>query len=184
MPSGISAIRVDLALQPLRDTGEQGVVATLGVLPFESSSIDIVVCCQVLEHVVSPLAALSEIVRVLRPGGTMLLTVPNRYALMRRRYHGLERQIDESGHIHEFREGWLRFALGQRGFVVESSEGACYDVYNILARLERWDLPDWLWSFLDRLPEDAVCRLLELDATLNRRSLRGLSLEIVARKQA
>lgn len=44
--------------------------------PFEAKSFDSVLCNQVLEHVFNPDEFLAEIERVLRPGGTLLLTVP------------------------------------------------------------------------------------------------------------
>lgn len=44
--------------------------------PFLDASFDCVLCNQVLEHVFTPVAFLSEIRRVLRPGGKLLLTVP------------------------------------------------------------------------------------------------------------
>lgn len=46
-------------------------------LPFASESFDFVTCLEVLEHLVLPEQALSEISRVLRPGGKVALTVPN-----------------------------------------------------------------------------------------------------------
>jgi SAM-dependent methyltransferase len=45
-------------------------------LAFQSGSFDSVLCTQVLEHVPEPVRVLGEIARVLRPGGTVLLTVP------------------------------------------------------------------------------------------------------------
>ena len=44
--------------------------------PFESESFDSIICNQVLEHVFEPKEFLSEIYRVLKPGGKLLLTVP------------------------------------------------------------------------------------------------------------
>jgi len=43
-------------------------------LPFEDESFDLVLCTQVLEHVNDPTAVLSEIRRVLRPGGGALIS--------------------------------------------------------------------------------------------------------------
>lgn len=40
-------------------------------------SVDVVVSCETIEHVPEPQVALSELFRVLRPGGTLYLTVPN-----------------------------------------------------------------------------------------------------------
>lgn len=44
--------------------------------PVESSSYDTVLCSEVLEHVRAPDLALTEIARVLRPDGKLILTVP------------------------------------------------------------------------------------------------------------
>lgn len=48
-----------------------------GHLPFESDSFEYVTCLDVLEHVVLPDHLLSEIRRVLVPGGHALFSVPN-----------------------------------------------------------------------------------------------------------
>jgi len=45
-------------------------------LPFHSNSFDLVLAADVIEHLDSDLAALREFVRVLRPGGHLVLTVP------------------------------------------------------------------------------------------------------------
>jgi len=47
-------------------------------LPFESASIDLVFSHEVLEHVQDDQAAISEMVRVLKPGGRVVLFCPNR----------------------------------------------------------------------------------------------------------
>lgn len=53
-------------------------VATLEALPFDDARFDTAVCLDVLEHVDDDLAALNELHRVLRPGGTLILTTPHR----------------------------------------------------------------------------------------------------------
>jgi len=45
-------------------------------LPFEEAAFDVILCSHVLEHVEDDRAALLEIARVLRPGGTALILVP------------------------------------------------------------------------------------------------------------
>lgn len=49
-------------------------------LPFADGSFDRVLCTEVLEHVPDDGAAIREIVRVLRPGGTAAVSVPDRLA--------------------------------------------------------------------------------------------------------
>ena len=52
------------------------VVADASALPLESSSVGLVLCTQVLEHIADPAALLGECLRVLEPGGRLALTVP------------------------------------------------------------------------------------------------------------
>ena len=47
-------------------------------LPFADATFDRVICSEVLEHIPEDLGAMSELSRVLRPGGTMAVTVPRR----------------------------------------------------------------------------------------------------------
>jgi SAM-dependent methyltransferase len=51
-------------------------------LPFESESFDLVWCSEVIEHLHKPDFAMSELRRVTRPGGHLVLTTPNSYALL------------------------------------------------------------------------------------------------------
>ena len=45
-------------------------------LPFKSSSYNSIICSEVLEHVESPQEAMKEMVRVLKPGGVLAISVP------------------------------------------------------------------------------------------------------------
>jgi SAM-dependent methyltransferase len=45
-------------------------------LPFADGEFDRVVCSEVLEHIWDDVTAIKELIRVLRPGGTMAITVP------------------------------------------------------------------------------------------------------------
>lgn len=75
------------------------IVGNILELPFKDKSFDIVVCSEVIEHTLDPLQALDELQRVLRSGGILALTTPNRLwkfaiyianALKVRPYEGLE----------------------------------------------------------------------------------------------
>lgn len=52
------------------------VVASVYDLPFESESFDVVLCLSVLEHVEHPRDGIKEMRRVLKKGGTILVSVP------------------------------------------------------------------------------------------------------------
>lgn len=52
------------------------IVADVAHQPITAGSFDAVLCAEVLEHVPAPVDVLRELVRVLRPGGTLILTAP------------------------------------------------------------------------------------------------------------
>jgi 2-polyprenyl-3-methyl-5-hydroxy-6-metoxy-1,4-benzoquinol methylase len=52
--------------------------ANLERLPLGEAEFDLVVSIQVLEHLLDPAAGIRELARVLRPGGTLLLSTDNR----------------------------------------------------------------------------------------------------------
>jgi SAM-dependent methyltransferase len=72
-------------------------------LPFASESVDTVVSLNVLEHVASPDTVLSEMARVLRPGGVAIVNLPFLYPIhgtvdyFRFTSHGLQFMLDENG---------------------------------------------------------------------------------------
>lgn len=48
-----------------------------GQLPFEDRSFDYITCVEGLEHIENPQQAMREFARMLRPGGHLILSVPN-----------------------------------------------------------------------------------------------------------
>ena len=52
--------------------------ANLEELPFEDEAFDVILCTQVIEHLLDPIQALQELHRVLQPGGVLLITTDHR----------------------------------------------------------------------------------------------------------
>jgi SAM-dependent methyltransferase len=88
-------------------------------LPFSDARFDRVICSEVMEHVHDYGAAIRELVRVLRPGGTIGITIPT--ATTEWAYLYLSRLYFESpgGHIRVFRPRDLARAMGRAGLRVE-----------------------------------------------------------------
>ncbi len=84
-------------------------------LPFADGVFDVVICSEVLEHVPDSIQAIREIVRSLRPGGDLVVSVP-RYLpericwLLSRPYHE-----EPGGHIRIFKKRELLRLLEEAG---------------------------------------------------------------------
>lgn len=78
-------------------------VATAEQLPFDDNLFDLVTCQTVLIHVKEPKLVIAEMLRVLKPGGTILLVEPNNQATaMVRGSHKLEQTIESRLNIIKF----------------------------------------------------------------------------------
>jgi SAM-dependent methyltransferase len=90
----------------------------LAVLPVADGSIDTVVCLQVIEHVWDHPQFVSECARVLRPGGLLMLSTPNRLTFS----PGLDKPLNPF-HTHEFTAAELRRLVAGSGLSVLAVHG-------------------------------------------------------------
>ncbi len=164
-PVASSLVTVDKAEPPSGLTVRYGNVefVSMKVPPLEnlsSNSYDYVVCLQVIEHVKRDLALLAEIHRVLRPGGALLLSTPNRpMSLTRNPWHVREYTADELNNmLGAFFDSAEIFGVFGSEKVLEyyrkNREAverlARYDILDLQHNLPRWCL---------RMPYDLLNRL-------------------------
>lgn len=79
-------------------------------LPYPDGSFDRIIASEVMEHIPDDGTALAELARVLRPGGTMAVTVPAWLSericwALSEEYHA---PIAEGGHVRIYREAEMR----------------------------------------------------------------------------
>ena len=80
---GAKVVASDIGYQLLVETGKKLPDAiltqhSLEGLGFASNTFDAVLCTEVIEHTPDPRHSVHELMRVLKPGGVLVLTVPNR----------------------------------------------------------------------------------------------------------
>ncbi len=99
-------------------------------LPFKKNEFDVISFCEVFEHLgVNPLKTIKELHRVLKPGGTLMLTTPNVYALHKVIRFLLGRSFNNPyeefikvenfgymGHIREYSNREIKDILSRSGF--------------------------------------------------------------------
>jgi len=102
---------------------------------------DLVIIHQVLEHLLDPLDTLRSLARVLRPGGKVLLSVPN-FASWQARLTGRHWQhLDLPRHLSHFTPKTIQAACEQAGLQIESFR---------FVSVER-DPYGWLQSLLNQI---------------------------------
>jgi ubiquinone/menaquinone biosynthesis C-methylase UbiE len=87
-----------------------------GPLPIQDNSLDLVWASEVIEHVGDTARWLSEVRRVLAPGGRLLVTTPS-HGRLRVAVLGLERLSEPLGdHLHLYTHRSLKTLLDEFGF--------------------------------------------------------------------
>jgi ubiquinone/menaquinone biosynthesis C-methylase UbiE len=115
---GKRPVCVDFTMSFLRlapkDPRMRLVQADATVLPFAPSTFDGVICSETIEHIERDDAVIGEIARVLRPGGVLVMTVPNLWNAARLLEMIKQRDLTirmMTGHLREYTPGHLRNLL-------------------------------------------------------------------------
>jgi len=120
-------------------------------IELEDESLDVVLCCEVLEHIPCYKKVLKESYRVLRPGGQIILTVPYIEHLKVVLCPDCHRKFEINGHLHTFDEDTLKKDLKESGFVLEGMHiGHTFLTRELWKRRKRsWGLGFFRW--MDKL---------------------------------
>lgn len=113
---------VDTLLRAMAETGEAPQAAAAKVvrgdalnLPYADETFDCVIASEILEHIPDDDAAIAELIRVLKVGGILAVSVPRWLPervcwLLSEEYHS-----NEGGHVRIYRASALRDKIARRG---------------------------------------------------------------------
>jgi len=132
---GLSVILVDISEEAVVTAAGKGITGYQvdvgdNALPFDDNTFDGVHCGDVIEHVFDTDAFINEVLRVLKPGGVMIVTTPNlafwfnRLALLFgfQPFH-MHMTSQEGGHIRVFTHRRLRKLLTNHSLDIEKEWG-------------------------------------------------------------
>ncbi len=133
------------------------VAASLRDAGYAEASFDLIIVWHVFEHLADPRGTVEEMHRILKPGGRLVIAVPN-FASPQARWTGAAWfHLDLPRHIFQFPLGALRNLLAESGFVVVS-------VHHFSLRQNPFG---WIQSLLNRVgifPRNALYTLLQSHA--------------------
>jgi len=171
----VNCIGIEISMKAAQEAHLRGVNVTVADLaegiPLASDSVDVMLCGDVIEHLVDVDNFLREIYRVLAPGARCLIATPNLAWYPNRLLFllGMQPMFTEpsfefevagpfakrrgdvaAGHLHVMTLGALTKIVRLHGFCVERVVGAPIIESHILRRM---DAPWWMTAFqpLDRL---------------------------------
>ncbi|MCP4603064.1 MAG: class I SAM-dependent methyltransferase [Proteobacteria bacterium] len=90
-------------------------IADIAHLPFKDCEFDLVICSEVLEHIPDQKAAVRELVRILKPGKDLVVSVPRFFPericwALSKEYH-----TTEGGHVRIYKKKQLLSLLEEEG---------------------------------------------------------------------
>ena len=146
---------IDLSFKNLlrltKETGSGGLLANANAIPLANESVDAVIASEVIEHLNEPDIAIAEFVRIIKPGGRVVITTPYKENIKQHLCIHCNKLTPANAHLHSFDEDRLikMFSHGGAHEIYYRRIGNKAFIVSRLSYLLRW-LPFSIWSFIDR----------------------------------
>lgn len=138
-------------------------IGDLSQCALPANSFDVITMSQTIEHLYTPEATLRECLRILKPGGLLVMTTPNVYSIAASEFGAHWRGWEAPRHLHLFSVESLQRLTQRVGFeIVEarSYTAGCSGVYRVSHSLQHPNATNWLkqfkllmWSYGNELRE-------------------------------
>jgi len=163
------------AVEIARGRGLDAIHADARDLPLPSSSFDLVVAFEILEHIQEDDQAAAELFRVLRPGGAALISVPSGMDLWSAHDVAVS-------HVRRYDRASLRKVIEDAGFVVDELWSWNVLLRPVVALRRRSARGNELNEHTPWLVNHALTAIVTAERYLPTRSRRGVSLILKAHK--
>tara|TARA_R110001599_G_scaffold145321_1_gene327606 strand:- start:57609 stop:58388 length:780 start_codon:yes stop_codon:yes gene_type:complete len=127
--TALAKTEAKIAASPAR--AHRAIQSDCNPIPLPDNAGDLVICTEVLEHVPDPEVFLRELVRVTRPGGQLLITVPDSRSEQFIAATAPPQYFMEPNHIRIFTAQQFRDLVQSAGLEIESQQfvGCFWSIY-------------------------------------------------------
>jgi ubiquinone/menaquinone biosynthesis C-methylase UbiE len=128
-----------------------GIAADSFHLPFDDASFDCVIASEIIEHVFDPVKFVKELFRVVKKGGSLIITTPYKEKIIHYLCVHCNKKTPANAHIHSFDEKKLEDLYKENDL-----ENFMFEIFGnkLLIFLRTYVIlkffPFWLWKLKDK----------------------------------
>lgn len=115
----VAQANVEKALKKYPSDNHAAVVADVFALPFKENTFDCIVASEIIEHTVDPHAFVEALKRVLKPGGTLIISTPYKEKIEYSLCIHCNCKTPKNAHLHSFDKNNMRSLHSMSGLEVE-----------------------------------------------------------------
>jgi ubiquinone/menaquinone biosynthesis C-methylase UbiE len=143
MKQGYDAVGVEPFFKPqyeIEELNRRIISRTISDAAFPDNHFSLITMWSVLEHITDPAPLLDEAARVLKPGGHLIISVPNLNTGQHKLLKGCWLGFGPPGHVFVYTESGLKKIMKERGFRLSKS---LRDPVN-----DRWIMKNSIYTYL------------------------------------
>lgn len=158
LPKGKTVVSLDISVtnpsiikKLYSDPKHFAIAADSFHLPFNNNSFDCVVASEIIEHVFDPSAFLKELFRVVKNGGSLIITTPYKEKIIYYLCIHCNQKTPANAHLHSFDEKKLESLYSEKDL-----EGFKFKTFGnkalifLLTHVFLKYFPFWLWKLKDK----------------------------------
>jgi ubiquinone/menaquinone biosynthesis C-methylase UbiE/uncharacterized protein YbaR (Trm112 family) len=154
----VSAENPQKAMERYPSPNHVGVVADAYHLPFSNDSFDVIIASEIIEHIEDPKAFVTELLRVVKPNGALIVSTPYKEKLVYELCIHCHQMTPHNAHLHSWEESSLKALFNDS--VVNWEFKAFNNKLLLFARtypILQW-MPFGMWKTVDKIANSVLTR--------------------------
>lgn len=171
LPKGKQVISMDIsttnpvkALKAYPSAHHYGLVADVFSLPLREQTVDCIVASEIIEHVKDPGLFIEQLLRVLKPGGKLIITTPHDELIQQSLCIHCNRLTPHNAHLHSFTREKISALVPQAAGATATRIFNSKLLLFFRLHMKFRNMGFWLWRIIDKaaikLTGDKASRLM------------------------